>query len=445
MSETCFVSESESALLRERQRLGGLMRACRRHGLDDKYDAYVKADLTESDVDNLASGQRAASARISAACNPRVEVTVDSRDKFVKDMNDSLALRAGLMSDRSRAGEISHPGSLPELARKCLLRTGASDRGLSTHEVIERALSHSTSDLPNLLSGVVNKSLGRGYESSPATWRPLATLASVRDFKEVKRVGLGQVPDLEETKELAPMSEFSLSEKSASYSIATFARRVGISRQMIINDDLGGIARIPEELGRAAARVPAKLFYDLLVSSSGTGPVMDEDSKHLFDTTHAHGANYIEAVGPISISTLAAAMALLRKQAGLVPDGETPPTLNLRPAYLLVPSALEAVALQYTTQITPAASANVLPSWMPGLQVICEPRLDSATNGGTAWYLVAPPSQISCVEVAFLNGVEVPNLIQVQGGNVLGIEYACFTDVGVKWLDARGWFRQRGA
>ena len=115
------------------------------------------------------------------------------------------------------------------------------------------------------------------------------------------------------------------------------------------------------------------------------------------------------------------------------------------PSILLVPTELEAIALQYTTQITPAAGANVAPQWMTGLTVIAEPRSDAATNGTTAWYLAASPSVVQGLLVGFLSGNQTPTLVRVEGTNILGIEWGIFLDVGTKFVDHRGWFRQRGA
>ena len=107
----------------------------------------------------------------------------------------------------------------------------------------------------------------------------------------------GDAGDFILTPELVPMAETSIPEGRETYQIASYTRRFGISRQAIVNDDLGAFDQVPELIARAAARIPAKLFWDLLVSAAGVGPTMAEDGKALFATDHPSGANLISAVG----------------------------------------------------------------------------------------------------------------------------------------------------
>lgn len=381
----------------------------------------------------------------------RVEVGEEERTKWARAAEDKLTLRTGwgqaAIKDEKRIAAASEVEGyrLVDLARESLRRAHIDSRRLSETEMISRAISHSTSDFPNILSNVANKALVKAYTEAPATWRPFVNVVSHSDFKARSINKLSDAGDLILTRELEPMPETSFSESVESYSMHSYSRRFGISRQAIINDDLSAFDRIPGMMGAAARRVPATLFYDLLVSAAGVGPTMAEDSLPLFSATHTSGSNYLAAAGAIAIATLSAAKALIRRQAAMVAAGETAPMLNLTPSYLLVPTALEAIALQFTTQIMPNASANVLPGWIPALQVVVEPRLDAATNGTTAWYLVVPNNQIASAEVAFLGGREEPTMVRVEGNNILGVEWGVYLDCGVKFIDHRGWFRQRGA
>lgn len=417
------------------------------------------AELVDGLIDSGASVEQARAAifeKLGTAwpCHDsvrRVEVGEEEKTKWARAAEDKLALRTqwgpSEIKDEKRVAAASEVecSRLVDLARESLRRAHVDTRRLNESEMISRAISHSTSDFANILSNVANKALVKAYSEAPSTWRPFVNVVSLSDFKSKSVVKLSDAGDLIETKELEPMPETSFSDTAESYALSTFSRRFGISRQAIINDDLSAFDRIPAAMGAAARRVPAKLFYDLLVSSSGVGPTMAEDSQALFSASHTSGSNYLAAAGAIAIATLSAAKALIRLQKTMVATGETAYPLNLTPSYLLVPTALEAVALQYTTQITAAVNSNVLPGWIPSLQVVVEPRLDSATNGTTAWYLVVPPSQISCAEVAFLGGKEEPTMIRQDGTNILGVEWGVYLDCAAKFVDHRGWFRQRGA
>lgn len=377
----------------------------------------------------------------------RVDFGRDERDKFRENAELALALRAGAIrgDEAKRARErvsFLGPQTLVGLATECV-RRARLPMSVNAGEILTRAISHSTSDFPSILSNVANKSLLEAYREAPATWRLLAKTASLPDFKLSNRLRLGDAGNLLLTRELEPMPEGTFAENVESYQLATYSKRFGISRQAIINDDLSAFDRIPRQMGAAAARVPQELLFDLLVSAAGVGPNMAEDALALFSATHTSGSNYTAAVGAIAVATLGTAKGLMRMQTGLAGPGEIPPILNITPQFLLVPSALEALALQFTTVITPNISTSVVPGWIPALQVIVEPRLDAATNGLTAWYLVS--REVDGAEVGFLNGREEPELVKVEGTNVLGVEWGVYLDCAAHFVDHRGWYRCRGA
>lgn len=381
----------------------------------------------------------------------RIHVGLEEHTKWARAAEDKLALRTpwgpSAIKDEKRvaaANEIEEM-SLLDLARGALQRIGVRTKGMGKDALIERAISHGSSDFPNLLMNVANKALLAGYAETPATWRQFVRVVSRPDFKLGYMVRLSDAGDLIETGDMEPMPESSFDDRSDSFAIATYSRRFGLSRRAIINDDLSAFDEIPRAMGAAAKRVPGNLYYALLMSASGVGPTMAEDSKALFATDHPSGANYIATAGAIAIATLGAAKKLMRMQTGFIAGGETPPILNLTPKYLLVPAALEGVALQYTTQLIPNQSSNVVPQWQTALQVVVEPKLDGGTDGTVNWYLISDPALLACAQVAFLDGKEEPTMIRQEGTNILGVEWGVYFDCGVKFVDHRGMFRQKGS
>ena len=285
------------------------------------------------------------------------------------------------------------------------------------------------------------------YQEAPSTWRPLAKIGNARNFLPMNRPKFGNMGNLVLTPELVPMAEGSTMDVNESFSIGTYTRRFGISRQALINDDLEAFNRIPTMMGQAAARTITDTVYNLIVSASGVGPTMAEDSVALFATTHTSGANYIAAVNAIDVTGMSALKKLMRLQKGFVATGETAPYLNITAKYLLVPAAQETLALQLVGALgDPSKSNNITPNpFGNNLTVIVEPRLDAATNGTTAWYLVADPSQVEGLEVAFLNGNDTPTIVEEIGTNVLGQQWGIYVDFGAKFIEHRGWARSKNA
>jgi len=447
---------SESAIRRERERARDVRNAC--NAFPETRDLAPQAidDGWTLEQTRKACLEKLAKERPVLHAEQRVDLGEDERDKFRKAAEDHLLSRTSrraLVAEKDQvAARDIEAITILDLARLCCRRAGIITKGLNVDGLIAaalnvgtRAFSHGTSDFPLITANVANKALQAAYKESPATWRPLVRTATAGDFKTITRDRLGDSGALVETPPLAPMAEGSFAENAESYAILTYTKRFGISRQAIINDDLSAFDRIPGLMGAAASRLIADLFYTLLGSQAGEGPAMVEGTKNLFSTTHASGANYTAGALALDITGLGTAKKLMRLQKGMVATGETAPTLNITPNFLLVPAALEVAAEQVTTQITPALIGSVVPAWVKSLTVIVEPRIDAFTNGTVNWYLAASPSQIEGAEVAFLNGKEEPTMIRVEGTNILGIEWGVYLDVGCKFVEHRGWYRTKGA
>lgn len=336
--------------------------------------------------------------------------------------------------------------SLLDLARECLRRNGIAIVG-TRDQLITRAFSHSSSDFPNILEAAANKVLLAHWEEAPNTYEPLVKKVSAPDFKAMPRYTLGDAGLLEKVPEGGKMPEGTVPEAKTSYAIATYAKRFGITRQAIINDDMQALDQIPALHGTAARQTVNQLFWQLLTSASGVGPTMGEDATALFSASHASGSNYDATTGtPDNVTHLGRAKQKMRLQKGLVGSGESARALNIVPKFIVLPAALEISAAQFLASIVDPSKNNATPNPFAGsLQAIVEPYLDGATNGTTAWYLAADPNTFPGAEAAFLDGREEPTLVQVEGTNILGVEWGIYLDVGFAFVGHRGWYRCRGA
>ena len=144
--------------------------------------------------------------------------------------------------------------TLLELARESLGMSGANTRGLSRDEVATRAL-HSTSDFPEILSAVTNKTLRQAYEAYPRTFMLFCRQVLATDFKAMHRVQLGEAPQLLEVGESGEFKRGTLGESKESYKVKTYGRVVGITLQVLINDDLDAFTRIPAMYGNSIAEL----------------------------------------------------------------------------------------------------------------------------------------------------------------------------------------------
>jgi len=321
--------------------------------------------------------------------------------------------------------------TLLELARESLGNAGTSTRGLSRDEVATRAL-HSTSDFPEILAAVTNKTLRQAYDAYPRTFSLFCRQVLATDFKSMHRVQLGEAPQLLEVGESGEFKRGTLGESKESYRVKTYGRVVAITRQVLINDDLDAFTRIPAMYGNSIAQLESDVVWGIITAN----PAM-ADGTALF---HANHKNLAATGSALAVDAVGAARAAMAKQTGL--DKKT--VLNIRPAFLIVPAALELKAEQLVAQnLVPAATSSVVPQSIRTLSPISEPRLDAAS--ATAWYLAASPNQIDTIEYAYLEGQQGAYIETRNGFDVDGVEIKCRLDFGAKAIDWRGLYKNPGA
>ena len=321
--------------------------------------------------------------------------------------------------------------TLLDLGRECLEAAGTRTRRLSRNEIAKLALA--TSDFPYILADVANKTLRQAYEAYPRTFLPFSRRRTAADFKNINALQLGESPALQKVNEKGEFTYGSIAESKETYKLATYGRIVGITRQVIINDDLGAFTRIPAGFGVAAATLESDTVWGIITSNPAMG-----DGVALF---HANHANLNTGSGSaLGLTGLGAGMAAMAKQKGL--DGAT--TLNVQARYLAVPVALQLTAFQLVaSNLAPAQTANVVPEYIRALTPVAEPRLDAAST--TAWYLFASPDQIDTIEYAYLEGQDGVYIETRQGFEVDGVEIKARLDFGAKAIDWRGMQKNAGA
>ncbi|MBF0463234.1 MAG: hypothetical protein HQL87_17855 [Magnetococcales bacterium] len=306
-------------------------------------------------------------------------------------------------------------------------------RGLTRHELASRAM-HTESDFPNILANVANKTLRTAYEAAPRTFLPFCRQVTANDFKAMTRVQLGEAPALDKVNEGGEYKRGPMGEGKESYRVETYGKIIAISRQVLVNDDLNAFTRIPQLFGVAAANLESDVVWGIITANPNMG-----DGVALFHATHK---NLAGTGAVISVASLGLARKSMATQTGV--DGLT--TVNVRPAYIIVPAALEVTAEQLLAMnMIPAKSTDVVPQSLRTLTVVAEPRLDAAVNGDKAWYLSANPGQIDTIEYAYLegqNGVYIENRV---GFDVDGLEVKARLDFGAKAIDWRGFFKNPGA
>lgn len=353
---------------------------------------------------------------------------------FLEAAADALLIRAGLrVASPHPAARDLHGMSLADLARTCVSRSGRTLLGRDSIDSLVRA-AHGTSDFPLLLANSANKALQMGFEAEPASHRAWVRTVEVNDFKTQSRVQRSEAPGLLEVLENGEFTYGTFGERQEQYAISTYGRIFQISRQAMINDDLGAFTTLPAAFGAAAARLEADKVYSVLTTNAEMS-----DSVALFHTA-THG-NLAGTPAALSATSLGVARAAMRKQMGQSGLGY----LNVIPKFLIVPAALETAAEILVASTVKVGGSNPEPNaaFIRSLTVVVDPRLDAAS--ATAWYLAADPAQIDTVELGYLRGQRGVFVEDEVDFNTDAMRLKARLDFGVKALDWRGLYKNAGA
>lgn len=340
------------------------------------------------------------------------------------------SVRASLMS---RAGheELQSDNqfnnmTLRELARMSLTERGVGVANYNPMQMIAMAFTHTTSDFGNILLDVANKSILLGWAEAEETFDLWTKKGQLSDFKTATRVGMGGFNSLRNVREGAEYKYVTTGDKKETIALATYGELFSISRQAIINDDMSMLTDVPMKLGRAAKATIGDLVYLILTKNEK----MQSDSKPLFSADHGNSIK-----GGMDVGTIGNGRTAMRKQK----EGER--TLNIRPAFMLVPTALEIAAIQVVGSGSVKGAdvnANIINPIRNIAEIITEPRLDSKSD--TTWYMTSAKGT-DTIEVAYLNGVDTPYIDQQEGFSSDGVTTKVRIDAGVAPVDYRGLVR----
>jgi len=282
-----------------------------------------------------------------------------------------------------------------------------------------------------LLTSAGNKFLLEGFNQVPQTWREVGTTRSVTDFKQVTAYRLTTGMEYEELPNGGEIKHGTAGQESYTFQAKTYAKMFGLTRQDIINDDLGAFDDLRSRLGMGAVIAMNKRFWTVWLAAVNAGT---------FWTT-ARGNKQEGAATALGETSLNTAVKLFRDMTG--PDGNL---IGLEPDRMLVPSALEATArklyvsqeMRDTTASTKTMTSNI---YFNRFRPVIVPELGNSNYTGysaTGWWLAANPAILASAAMCFLNGQQTPTIESSDADfNTLGIDFRGYHDFGVSMTEYR--------
>ncbi|MGH8124055.1 MAG: ClpP-like prohead protease/major capsid protein fusion protein [Rudaea sp.] len=366
----------------------------------------------------------------------------DQRDKTRLAATNFLLVRAGGHATRGlkpeeisgmRQGNPFNGMSMLEMARACVVNAGLNPAGWSKDRIVAAAITESQSDYPHIFENVMYKVLLNSYNSIEQTWRQFCRVSSVADFRTNNRYYMGGFSDLLPVDETGEYQDGTFTDAEKETITATTQGRIlNLSREMIVNDDMGVFTGAAQKLGNAGARGLDKKVYSVITTNGNL-----TDGVALFHATHGNLAASGAVVGSQTFDDLRVAMG-----SQLDPSGND--FLGIVPMTWVGP-------LKYKgdTDVVNGSRYNVdvtnkfeIPNKSFGIfeKVVGTPRLTD-----TAWYAFASPDIEPVIEVAFLEGIQEPQVASEQSFRSNGMAWRVIFDYGVAPVGFRGAYKNPGA
>lgn len=433
---------------------------CRKHGISD--------ELRRKWVDKSYTVDQAADEYLKLTKEPgnplglgtRIEGGRSEREKFYDAVRGGLLLRALGSEDAVKRVEPKAFDNfaadarrfknrrITDIAREFCERSGHRIDDEPDAEIVRKAMGvysflgraddgpsfHTTGSFANLFLDAMNKTLRAAYEEAPSTYQMWCRQGtSANDYKDLHRIVMGELNMPEEVPENHEYPEMTTSDSKESYRVRKHGGIFTITIEMMVNDDLDAMTRIPRQQGASMRRKINRDVYSILYNN----PTL-ADGIAIFHAT-SHGAN-LDATALAAGAPVDVGYKVMATQSGL--DSTT--VLGITPRYLIVPENLAATALQITNgMFYPATQATIglyAPNGPRPLTVVADGQLDSL-GATTGWWLAADPRLIDTVEYTFLAGEESPVLAREEGFTTDTIKYKIRQSYGVKCIDYRGLYQ----
>jgi hypothetical protein len=238
---------------------------------------------------------------------------------------------------------------------------------------------------------LLDREFVKDYQSYAGSWKNYTFADTAPDFRDVSRMRMDRYMELHLRREKAESKAGYLDENEFHYGVEEYSTQMDISWRTLLNDDLGKIRQIPQQLAMAAAE-----FEDDFVSNL-------YDNAAALVTILAMGAPW-SGTGRLTAANLAIGVSSMMTRT--TPEGRP---MNIRRIFLVIPPLLK---LQADTILSSALMAgvatndkNVLPGYIAG--VFTDPYIFTAAPN-VPWFLFADPAEIRTVSVARLQGVPGP-------------------------------------
>jgi hypothetical protein len=320
----------------------------------------------------------------------------------------------------------------------------------------------STVTLLGITENMLNKMMLQQYDEQPSQVENICWQRDTNDFKPFKSyrmTGSGRMQLVNEAGEIKSMG---VQDESYQNQLKTWGALITITRQLILNDDMGALTDQPKILGREAALTREEqvfiLLYQLIagtVQYNTAPPGATAVNVNFFSTTlknYLSGTGSSLLTGPISAITAAIKAFMEQTDANgrpinIVPDRilaapalrEAIMTTNKGQTIVMAPLGGTGTAQKfpnpniYAGQVSPCISAYMATAL-------------NASGNNTEWLLLGNPSSgFAPLQIGYLRGNRTPIIERGEAPfTTLGMHMRCYYDFGIAPHDFRSAVYNKG-
>ena len=388
---------------------------------DISVESDVEAELTERFISDDTKTPAMFMREVLKAKAKKTEVAVlgvPDEANMKRELSDAVVVKLGGKIDLK--DNTFRAATMLDLGRKLTGYTGYDRVELAKRMMV-------TTDFPILLVESGNRVLEQEWERQALTYKQFVKEVDLQDFKQVKDVTRGGAGGrLDKITEGGELTEKYLSEEAEAWNLESFGNKFILTREMLINDDLGAFTNMLGEFVEMAGSTANGRVYDLLRKQGDYASYLMGDGVPIFDA--GHGGNALTLA--LSPDALRIGRVVMRRQIGM--DGSTP--LNINPSYLLVPPELEQTALEMLNS-TATLKADQNSGVVNTEYKMLTPIVDAEMTSATEWYMLANRRTI---KVGYLAGTGRRPILQTNTSSLTQTVFEGIFDFGVMAEDYRG-------
>jgi hypothetical protein len=338
----------------------------------------------------------------------RIEITKTRRDQLVEAFDAFF----GVKQDGGGVKLLPNP-KLTSFRGLYVDFTGDSQVTGQLREATRLTEALDSTSFDQILGDSITRRMVAEYQlASQAQWRgTIADVVPVSDFRTQRRMRFGGYPNLATVGQGAPYpSMASPSDEEATYAPAKRGGTEQVTIEMIANDDVGAIRRIPQRLARAASQTLYEFVFDFMRTNAV-----------VYDAVALAAAGHGNNISTTALSS--AELITLRTRIKTQTDMSNGKRLGLSAKYLWVPTELEELAFQLTMSAKALPDSNVRTTAEPAAgnfvqKVGIEARVVDYWTDTNNYWLTTDISQTPMIEIGFWGGKEEPELFVQDQPNV---------------------------